>query len=65
MDFVISLPECKLKNAIFMVVDCLAKDQVYISYSDKDEEIKAKVTTKMLPHNVWQKYGLPSSVVLD
>ena len=30
MDFMTSLPECKLKNAILMVVNCLAKEQVYI-----------------------------------
>ena len=52
MDFVTGLPESELKNAIFMVVDRLAKERVYISCSDKDEETNAKATAKMLIHNV-------------
>ena len=65
MDFVTGLPECELKNAILMVVDCLAKERVYIPCSDKDEETNAEATAKMLLHNVWRRHGLPSSVVSD
>ena len=65
MDFVTGLPECELKNAILMVVDCLAKEQVYIPCLDKDEGTNAKATAKMLLHNVWRRHGLPSSVVSD
>ena len=63
MDFVTSLPECELKNAILMVVDRLAKERVYILCLDKDEETNAKATAKMLLHKVWRRHGLPSSVV--
>ena len=53
MDFVTGLPECELKNAIFMVVDQLAKKQVYIPCLDKDEGgTNAEATAKMLLHNV-------------
>ena len=65
MDFVTGLPECELKNAILMVVDRLAKEQVYIPCPDKDEGTNAEATAKMLLHNVWQRHGLPSSVVSD
>ena len=65
MDFVTGLPECELKNAILMVVDRLAKERVYIPCSDQNEEINAKATAKLLLHNVWQRHGLPSSVVSD
>ena len=65
MDFVTGLPECELKNAILMVVDCLAKERVYIPCSDKDEGTNAEATAKMLLHNVWRRHGLPSSVVSD
>ena len=65
MDFVTGLPECELKNVILMVVDCLAKERVYIPCLDKNEGTNAKATAKMLLHNVCQKHGLPSSVVSD
>ena len=65
MDFVTGLPECELKNAIFMVVNQLAKEQVYIPCLDKDERTNAEATTKLLLHNIWQKHGLLSSVVSD
>ena len=65
MDFVTGLPECKLKNTILMVVDRLAKERVYIPCSDKNNGTNAKATAKMLLHNVWRRYGLPSSVVSD
>ena len=63
LDFVTGLPECELKNAILMVVNCLAKEQVYIPCSDKNEGTNAEATAKMLLHNVWRRHGLPSSVV--
>ena len=59
------LPEYELKNAILMVVDCLANEQVYISCSDKDNSTNAEVTAKMLLHNIWKRHGLLSSVVSD
>ena len=65
MDFVTGLPKCKLKNAILMVVNRLAKEQVYIPCSDNYEGTNTEATAKMLLHNVWQRHGLPSSVVLD
>ena len=65
MDSVTGLPECELKNAILMVVDRLAKERVYIPCSDKNEGTNAEATAKMLLHNVWQRHGLPSSVVSD
>ena len=65
LDFVTSLPECELKNAILIIVDCLAKKQVYIPCSDKNNKINAKITAKMLLHNVWRKHELPLSVVSD
>ena len=65
MDFVTGLPECELKNAILMVVNRLAKERVYIPCSDKDERTNAEATAKMLLHNMWQKHGLPLSVVSD
>ena len=65
MDFVTGLPECELKNTMIMVVDQLAKERVYIPCSDQDEGTNAEATAKMLLHNVWQKHGLPSSVVSD
>ena len=65
MDFVTGLPECELKNAILMVVDRLAKERVYIPCLDKDEGTNAEATAKILLHNVWQRHGLPLSVVSD
>ena len=65
MDFGTGLPECELKNTILMVVDQLAKERVYIPCLDQDERTNAEATAKMLLHNVWQRHGLPSSVVLD
>ena len=66
MDFVTNLPECELKNAIFIVVDRLAKERVYIPCSDKDKrKTNAEATAKMLLHNVWRKHGLPLSIVSD
>ena len=65
IDFVTGLPECELKNAILLIVDCLAKERVYIPCLDKDKETNAKATARMLVHNVWRRHGLPSSVVLD
>ena len=59
------LPECELKNAILIVVDCLAKERVYIPCSDKNEKTNAEATAKLLLHNVWQKHGLPLSIVSD
>ena len=63
MDFVTGLPKCELKNTILMVVDWLAKERVYIPCLDQDEGTNAEATAKMLLHNVWQKHGLPLSVV--
>ena len=65
MDFVTGLPECELKNTILMVVDQLAKKQVYIPCLDQDEGTNAEATAKMLLHNVWQRHSLPLSVVSD
>lgn len=65
MDFVTRLPKCELKNAILMVVNCLAKKQVYIPCLNKDERTSAETTAKILLHNVWQSHSLPLSVVLD
>ena len=65
LDFVTGLPECELKNAILMVVDCLAKERVYISCSDQDNETNAEAIAKMLLHNVWKRHKLPMSVVSD
>ena len=66
MDFVTGLPECELKNAIFMVVNQLAKERVYIPCSDKNEGgMNAEATAKILLHNVWRRHGLPSSIVSD
>ena len=53
-----SLLECNLKNVILIVVDWLAKKQVYILCLNKNKETIAKVTAKMLLHNMWQKHGL-------
>ena len=63
IDFVTSLPECELKNAIFMVVNHLAKKRMYISCLDKNEGTNAETTTKMMLHNIWKRHSLPSSVV--
>ena len=66
LDFVTGLPECELKNAILIVVDCLSKEKVYIPYSDsKNKGTNAEATARMLAHNVRRKHGLPSSVVSD
>ena len=65
MDFVTGLPECELQNAIFMVINYLTKEQMYIPCLDKDNGTNAETTTKMLLHNVWRKHGLPTSIVSD
>ena len=63
MNFVTDQPECELKNAILMVVNQLAKKQVYIPCSNRNEKTNAEATAKMMIHNVWKKHNLPSSVV--
>lgn len=65
MNFITCLPKCELKNVIRMVVNQSTKDQVYIPYLDKDERTNAEAIAKMLLHNMWQKHGLPLSVVLN
>ena len=65
LDFVIGLPEYELKNAILMVVDRLAKEQVYIPCCDKDDRTNAEAIMRMLIHNLWRRHRLPSSVVFD
>ena len=65
IDFMTGLPECELKNTILMVVDQLAKEQVYIPCSDQNEKTNAEAIAKMLLHNVWRRHGLPPSVVSD
>ena len=52
IDFITGLLEYKLKNAIFMVVDRLTKEQVYILSSDKNKGTNAEATAKMLLHNI-------------
>ena len=65
LNFVTGLPEYELKNAILMVIDRLAKEQVYISCSDKDDETNAEAMARMLIHNIWRRHGLLSNVVSD
>ena len=52
LDFVINLPKCELKNTILMVVNYLAKKQVYIPCNNKDNGTNAEATAKMLLRNV-------------
>ena len=65
MDLIITLPELKGYNAIFIIYYKLLKERLYIPVINKNEGISAKELADIFFKEVYRYYGLPLSIVLD
>ena len=65
MDLIITLPESKGYNAIFIIYYRLLKERLYIPVTNKNEKTSAKKLADIFLKEVYRYYGFPSSIVLD
>ena len=65
MDLIITLPELKGYNIIFIIYYKLLKERLYIPVTNKNEKTSAKELADIFFKKVYRYYGLPSLIVLD
>ena len=69
MDLVTGLPKChaygQIYDAIFLVIDCLLKEQHYILYIKENKGILAEAIAKLFIRHVWSRKSLPISLTSD
>ena len=65
MDLIITLPESKGYNTIFIIYYRLLKKRLYIPVTNKNEKTLAKELTDIFFNEIYRYYGLFSLIVLD
>ena len=65
MDLIITLPELKNYNAIFIIYYRLLKERLYILVTNKNEGTLAKELADIFLKEVYKYYGFPLLIVLD
>lgn len=62
MDFIVSLPEVRGCDSIYVVVDRLSK---YAHFIPCSSSITAEGVAKLFINNVWKHHGFPRSIITD